>query len=67
MEEKYESHDIYVIANQLTAIGGLMMGLDGDAVELLVSETRALGKILKQTGNELNAWNKEAAMRCVDG
>jgi|GEM_PF-1670476 len=59
MEEKYFSHEVYAAANQLTAIGGLMMALDGRLTDLSANEINAIGIILNNAGMELRDWNQE--------
>lgn len=58
-DEKYFSETVKVITDKLTALGGLMMGLDSGSVEMKPHEVNALGFMVHDLGDELDSWNSE--------
>ena len=59
MEENIFSCTVYGAANQLTALGGLMMGFNGDSIELETEEIHSVGTIINKIGQELKTWNSQ--------
>lgn len=59
MEENYAFHEVQKAADQMTALGALMMALDGNVTDLTEDEIHGVGILLNSIGMELREWNKE--------
>ena len=57
-QDKIFSETVNSISQQLTAIGGLMLGKNED-LELTHGEVNAIGGMINGLGRELQDWNSE--------
>lgn len=58
METTITSRTVDSVANQLAAIGGLMMGFDEHVIEVPPWEVKAIGVIIDRIAQDLYEWNR---------
>ncbi|EFK10155.1 MutS domain I protein [delta proteobacterium NaphS2] len=59
MFEEHEFPEVYAASSQISALGALMMAMDGKVTDLTIDEIYGVGVMLNDIGMRLREWNKK--------